>query len=144
MRHTGIQRWLFGSLAAAAIAAMSSATLAEPVPVADPAAPGETAPQPLCCGIPPRGEVTADQVFGRWVVTHAPIGLPMQAGDRVEFRRDGALATAHGVCRFAVLRAELTIGCAAGDVTGDVRFDGDDKLIWRHDGSEAVFLSPAD
>lgn len=58
--------------------------------------------------------------------------------------RDGALVTVRGACRFAVLRAELTVGCAEGAAMGDVRFDGDDKLIWRHERREAIVLAPVD
>jgi hypothetical protein len=88
--------------------------------------------------------VTADQVFGRWVVMHAPIGMPMRAGEKVEFRGDGTLATARGPCRFAVLRAELTVSCAEKAEAGEVRFEDDTTLIWRHDGREMIFVAPTD
>lgn len=145
MQCTGIHNSIRGSLAAAAIVAAGSVSLAEqPVLVADPTTFDDGTLAPRCCGGPMPGEVSADQVFGRWFVSRAPAGQALRAGDRVEFRGDGALATAHGVCRFAVLRAELTVGCDDGAVSGDVRFDGDDKLIWRHAGGETVFVAPAD
>jgi hypothetical protein len=97
----------------------------------------------LCCGVPPRDEVTADQVFGRWVVTTPGIGL-LRAGDRIEFRRDGTVSTAAGPCRFAVLRAELTVACAEKSESGPLRFVDDTKLIWRIDGSQATFIVPAE
>ena len=99
-----------------------------------PGAPDEPAAGPPCCGVPPRDEVTADHVFGRWVVLGAAVGAPLRAGDRVEFRTDGTLATNRGACRYAVLRAELTVTCADSSASGELRFVDDTKLIWRHDG----------
>ena len=85
-----------------------------PVLAADP---GEPAAQPLCCGVPPRDEATADHVFGRWIVTEAGIGAPLREGQQLEFRRDGRLDTnaRKGMCRYSILRAELTIACADGN-----------------------------
>lgn len=140
-------RRLRGALAAVAIAvgaAGAGSALPEgPIAAADPGARDENAQQPPCCGVPPRGEAAADHVFGRWVVLRAGIGTPMRAGDRVEFRDDGRLETPRGVCRFAVLRAELTIACAGRSEIGDLRFEDDTKLIWRHDGGETIFLAPS-
>jgi hypothetical protein len=68
----------------------------------------------------------------------------MRAGERVEFRRDGALNTGRGACRFAVLRAELTVTCADKARSGEVRFQDDTKLIWRHEGKEMIFVAPTD
>ncbi len=135
-----LRSWLL----AAAMASFGAAVCAEqPIPAADPATPSEDARTTLCCGVPPADEVTADQVVGRWVVSRAPIGLPARIGESVAFKRDGTLQTARGVCRFAVLRAELTVACAGKEETGEVRFE-DDKLIWRHDGRETIFIAPAD
>lgn len=143
----GSEMWCRGFyrvVAAAAVLAGTGAALAEqPILVADPGT-DEGAQPPLCCGVPSREEVTADQVFGRWVVVHAPIGMPVRAGERVEFRGDGTLATARGPCRFAVLRAELTVSCAEKAEAGEVRFGDDTKLIWRHDGRETIFVAPTD
>ena len=135
---------LRGLIAAAAFAGCAAAAHAErPFPVADPGTLEENARQPLCCDVPPRGEAPADHVFGRWVVVHAGIGAPMRAGEQVEFRDDGGLATPRGLCRFAVLRAELTIACAGKADVGDIRFEDDTKLIWRHEGRETIFIAPA-
>jgi hypothetical protein len=109
----------------------------------EPRMPDET-PAPLCCGVPPADEVTADQIFGHWVVTKSSIGAPLRSGERVEFRRDGTLGTAHGPCRFAVLRAELAVTCAGRSQSGEVSFVDDTKLIWRLDGREMMFVAPAD
>jgi hypothetical protein len=145
MRRAGLHLWILRSAAAAAFAGAGAASLAEqPIPVADPGTYEDGGQRPLCCGVPPGDEVTADQVFGRWVVTHAPIGMAMRTGERVEFRRDGTLATARGPCRFAVLRAELTVSCADKAEAGEVRLEDDTKLIWRHDGREMIFVAPTD
>ena len=105
----------------------------------------EDAPKPrLCCGVPPRDEVTADQVFGRWVVTNTGVGVPFRSGERVEFRADGTIITKRGPCRFAVLRAELTVTCADKAKSGELRFVDDTKLIWRLDGRETMFVAPTD
>lgn len=144
MRRAGSGGSILMSIAGAFMLAATGAARAEqPVLVADPGT-DEGAQPPLCCGVPSRDEVTADQVFGRWVVTHAPIGMPMRAGERVEFRGDGTLATARGACRYAVLRAELTVSCAEKTEAGAVRFEDDTKLIWRHDGREMIFVAPTD
>lgn len=135
---------LRGLTAAAAFVGCAAAALAEqPIPAADPGTLEENARQPLCCGVPPRAEATADHVFGRWVVLRAGIGAPMHAGEQVEFRDDGGLATPRGLCRFAVLRAELTIECAGNSNVGDMRFEDDTKMIWRHEGRETIFIAPA-
>ena len=140
MRHQSLSK-----LVAAVCAGATAASLAEqPMPAADPGTLDESAKSPLCCGVPPRDEVTADQVFGRWVVSHAGIGTPLRAGERVEFRKDGTVNTPRGACRFAVLRAELVVTCADGARSGAVRFEDDTKLIWRHDGRETIFLAPTD
>jgi hypothetical protein len=146
MRRNGIQGWAIRGFAAALVSAVTVATsLADqPTLVADPGMLGEGAQNPLCCGVPQRDEVTADHVFGRWVVMQAPIGMPMRTGESVEFRRDGTLTTARGPCRFAVLRGELTVSCADRANAGEVRFEDDTKLIWRHDGREMIFLAPTD
>lgn len=111
---------------------------------ADPGTLDETARSPLCCGVPPRDEVTADHVFGRWVVSKAGAGAPMRQGERVEFKRDGSIDTPRGACRFAILRAELTVTCADKARAGELRFEDDTKLIWRHDGKEMIFVAPTD
>jgi len=126
-----------------------AATLAAPgfVSAAKAAEPGlddESAKAPLCCGVPPGDEVTADQVFGRWVVRNAGIGAPVRTGENVDFRADGTLSTARGPCRFAVLRAELTVTCAAKSDSGEVRFVDDTKMIWRLDGKDLIFIAPAE
>ena len=146
MRRSGSRTWAIRTLAAAIVsAATAAASLAEqPTLVADPGTLDERAQTPLCCGVPQRDEVTADHVFGRWVVTRAPIGMPMRTGESAEFRRDGTLSTARGPCRFAVLRAELTVSCADKAEAGAVRFEDDTKLIWRHDGREMIFIAPTD
>jgi hypothetical protein len=115
-----------------------------PTRAGDPGALDEPASGPHCCGVPPRDEVTADQVFGRWVVHKAGMGTPFRAGERVEFRSDGTFTTASGACRFAVLRAELTVTCADKQRSGEVKFIDDSKLIWRHDGREMMFVAPTD
>jgi hypothetical protein len=128
---------------ALATALVAGAVHAEqPMTAADPSVPGEG--QPLCCGVPPPDEVTADQVFGRWVVSKPGVGVPMRRGERIEFRNDGTVTTARGVCRFAVLRAELTVTCADKAQSGEIRFEDDTKLIWRHDGKEMIFVAPTD
>jgi hypothetical protein len=143
MRRVIVQGWrLRGALAAMLIAGAASAQ--EPMPAADPGTIDEGATAPLCCGVPPADETTADQVFGRWVVSKAGAGAPLRQGERVEFRPDGFLSTASGACRFAVLRAELTVTCADATQSGDVRFEDDTKLIWRHDGKEMIFVAPTD
>jgi hypothetical protein len=132
-------------VAAVALVGAGALSLAEqPILVADPGTPDEGAQRPICCGVPPRDEVTADHVFGRWVVMQAPIGMQMRAGEKVEFRDDGTLATARGACRYAVLRAELTVSCAEKVEAGEVTFEDDTKLIWRHDGREMIFVAPTD
>ncbi len=110
----------------------------------EPGALEETASAPLCCGVPPRAEVTAHAVFGRWVVSGGIVGAPLRRGERVEFRRDGTLATARGPCRFAILRAELTVSCADKELSGEVRFVDDTKLIWRLEGKQMMLIAPAD
>jgi hypothetical protein len=133
------------AFAAAALLACASLALAEkPMPATDPGTLDETARSPLCCGVPPRDEVTADHVFGRWVVSKAGAGAPMRQGERVEFKRDGSVSTASGACRFAILRAELTVTCADKARAGEIRFEDDTKLIWRHDGKEMIFVAPTD
>ncbi len=131
-----------GLLATVMVALGATAQAEQPFTVGDPATPIPNAP--LCCGVPPADEVTADQVVGRWVVSRAAIGMPARGGESVHFRSDGTLTTAHGACRFAILRAELTVTCAGKMETGEVRFEDDTKLIWRHDGRETVFIAPAD
>jgi len=125
-----------------------AATLAAPgfVSAAKAAEPGlddESAKAPLCCGVPPRDEVTADQVFGRWVVSKPGVGQ-LHSGEQLEFRRDGTLNTASGPCRYAVLRAELTVTCADKSRSGEVSFVDDTKMIWRLDGRATMFIAPAD
>jgi hypothetical protein len=146
MRHGGVQAWVFRSVAAAiSYGAVAAAPLADgPAPVADPGTFDRGAQTGLCCGVPQRDEVTADQVFGRWVVTYAPVGMPLRTGESVEFRRDGTLATARGACRYAVLRAELSVSCAGRADVGELRYEDDTKLIWRHDGREMIFVAPTD
>lgn len=134
---------LRGMAAALVLFAAGAARAEQPVLVADPGT-DEGAGPPLCCGLPSRDEVTADQVFGRWVVMHAPVGMPIKTAEKVEFRDDGVLATARGACRYAVLRAELTVSCAEKADVGEVRFEDDTKLIWRHDGREMIFVAPTD
>lgn len=146
MRLAEIQRAALRATAAAfALVGAGAVSFAEqPIPVADPGTLEEGAQRPLCCGVPQRDEVTADHVFGRWVVLRAPLGIPMKAGELVEFHGDGKLATAHGACRFAVLRAELSVSCTDHKQIGEVRFEDDTRLIWRHEGREAIFIAPAD
>jgi hypothetical protein len=133
-----------GALAALLVAGACAASAEEPMTAADPGTLDESAKSPLCCGVPPADEVTADQVFGRWVVSKSGAGAPLRQGERVEFRRDGFMSTAQGACRFAVLRAELTVTCADKAQSGEVRFEDDTKLIWRHDGKEMIFVAPTD
>jgi hypothetical protein len=142
-------------VAAAALAAafVAAATMFAPTRAAEPARGFEP---PLCCGVPAPDEVTADQVFGRWVIMRAGVGAPVQRGERIEFRRDGTLAIDGRVCRFAILRAELSVACdedggvrslarkRPAEVTGDVRFVDDTKLIWRIDDKATVHIAPAD
>ena len=111
---------------------------------AEPGLDDESAKAPLCCGVPPADEVTADQVFGRWVVRNAGIGAPVRPGENVDFRADGTLSTVRGPCRFAVLRAELTVTCAEQSESGEVRFVDDTKIIWRLDGKDLIFIAPAE
>lgn len=140
-----LHRTLGGTLAAALlIGAAASARAQSASPAADPGTLEEPTQSPLCCGVPPADEVTADQVFGRWVVSQSGAGAQIRQGERVEFRRDGFMSTAQGACRFAVLRAELTVTCAENSQTGDLRFEDDTKLIWRHDGKEMIFVAPTD
>ena len=138
------RRSLRGLLAVAMLGGATASLAERPLPVADPGTLDGSAMPPLCCGVPPRDEVAADQVFGRWIVTHAGIGTPMRAGERVEFRDDGVVNTARGPCRFAILRAELTVSCAGREQSGEIRFEDDTKLIWRHDGREMIFVAPTD
>lgn len=114
-----------------------------PVLAADP---GEPVPGNLCCAVPPRDEATADHVFGRWVVTQAGIGAPLREGQRIEFRRNGELDinASSGVCRYSVLRAELTVACAGGTRQGQIEFIDDTKAIWRIEGHAPVTIAPAD
>lgn len=144
MRRTGIHKFALRGSAVVLFGAGSVSLAEQAIPVADPGALDEGAQRPFCCGVPPRDEVTANQVFGRWVVIRAPIGMPMRAGERVEFRGDGTLATARGPCRFAVLRAELTVSCAERADVGEVRFEDATTLIWRRDGREMIFVAPTD
>ncbi|MCW5771596.1 MAG: hypothetical protein KIT16_08180 [Rhodospirillaceae bacterium] len=142
-----------GAVAGACFAAAVIAGLTgfAPAFAADPSEQGD---DPPCCGAPSRDEVTADQVFGRWVVMRAPIGMGVRPGDIVEFRpdgtvhdgaiRDGSVGAYRGACRFAILRAEMTLACADNTHSGMATFDGDNKLIWRQDGNTAVFIAPVD
>lgn len=108
------------------------------------AEPGDPAAQPLCCAVPPRDEATADHVVGRWVVLEAGIGAPVREGQRLEFRRDGALTTTLGACRYSILRAELTVACAGGTRQGRLEFIDDDKVVWRVEGEAPVTIAPVD
>ncbi len=140
-------RWRRAPLGIARVSACAAILLALGIGAAkadDPRPADEETRKPLCCGVPPPGEVTADQVFGRWVVTKSGIGAPLRPGERVEFRADGTLNTSRGPCRFAVLRAELTVTCADKAQSGELRFVDDTKLIWRHDGRETLFVAPTD
>jgi len=133
----GVPSRLFACVIAAALSTGAAQA-------ADPTGLDDAAKSPLCCGVPPRDEVTADQVFGRWVVREGNIGSRLRRGAIVEFQRDGTLVTDRGPCRFAILRAELTITCADKQQTGEVRFVDDTKLIWRLDGKETTLIAPAD
>jgi len=140
-----LHRILGGSFASVLLIGAAAGALAQSAaPAADPGTLEDTPTSSLCCGVPPRDEVTADQVFGRWVVSKVGVGAPVRAGERIEFRPDGTMTTARGVCRFAVLRAELTVTCADKSQSGAVSFIDDTKLIWRHEGREMIFVAPTD
>ena len=133
---------LFAALAFCAFAAPLAAGFGV-AQAGEPGALDEPVGPPLCCGVPPRDEVTADQVFGRWVVSKPGVGQ-LHSGEQLEFRRDGTLNTASGPCRYAVLRAELTVTCADKSRSGEVSFVDDTKMIWRLDGRATMFIAPAD
>ena len=137
-----LQRILGGAFASALL--IGAAAGQSPAPAADPGTLEDTPKSPLCCGVPPADEVTADQVFGRWVVNKVGVGAPLKAGERVEFRPDGTMSTPSGACRFAILRAELTVTCADKSQSGELSFVDDTKLIWRHEGREMIFVAPTD
>jgi hypothetical protein len=140
-----LPRILGGAFASALLIGAAASALAQSAsPAADPGTLEDTPQSPLCCGVPPADEVTADQVFGRWVVSKVGIGAPLRVGERVDFRPDGTMTTARGACRFAVLRAELTVTCAEKSQSGAVSFIDDTKLIWRHEGREMIFVAPTD
>ncbi len=96
--------------------------------------------EPLCCAVPPRDEATADHLVGRWVVIEAAPGAPFQHGQRLVFRRDGAVASAIGICRYSILRAELTVVCPDGTRQGTLEFVDDDKVVWRVEGEAPVTI----
>ena len=152
MQENSLTRWRLGAAAGVAAAALAAAFLVAmtgfaPTRAAEPG----LADKPTCCGVPPRGEVTADHVFGRWVVMRAGVGSPLRVGDQVDFRTDGTVTVGIRVCRYAVLRAELTVNCGPGADTGaapvsaggEVRLD-DNKLLWRLDEKSTVYIAPAD
>lgn len=145
-RISGIRRRARAATALARLALapvlLAAASAVGPAGAGEPG--DEAAKEPLCCGVPPRDEVTADLVFGRWVVTKGGIGSPLRSGERIEFRRDGTLATSRGPCRFAVLRAELTVTCADRSQTGEVRFVDDTKLLWRLGDKDVLLIAPTD
>ncbi len=115
-----------------------------PALAADPeAAPGAAPPLDRREPLQPR-DVTADQVFGNWVVRNAGIGTGLEKGERVAFRNDGTFDSRSGLCRFAILRAELTIACHDGIRSGDVEFVSDERILWRVDGASPVVIVPAD
>jgi hypothetical protein len=145
------------AVAAAALAAAFIAAITGFVPTRA-GEPERSTEEPLCCGVPPAGEVRADHVFGRWVVMRAGIGAPVRAGDQMEFLADGTVKIGNRLCRYAVLRAELSLSCAdevptaktesegrpPSAVRGDLRFVDDTKLIWRLDAKSSVHIAPAD
>ena len=152
MQENSPTRWRLGAAAGIAAAALAAALVVAmtgfaPTRAAEP----ERAGEPLCCGVPLQGEVTADHVFGRWVVMRAAIDSPLRTGDRIEFRADGTVTIGLRACRYAVLRAELTLSCAEdtetgaapANVRGEVRID-DNKLLWRLDAKSTVHIAPAD
>jgi hypothetical protein len=105
---------------------------------------GEPATQPLCCAVPPREEATADHLVGRWVVTEAAPGAPVREGQRLAFRRDGAVTSALGACRYSILRGELTVVCPNGTRQGTIEFVDDDKVVWRVEGEAPVTIETAE
>lgn len=153
-------RWRERAVAAVAAAALAAAFIAAvtgfvPTRAGEPERP---AGEPLCCGVPPADEVRADHVFGRWVVLRAGIGAPVRTGDQLEFHADSTLTFGSRACRYAILRAELSLSCADDvpaarsrsdtraprPVRGDLRFVDDTKLICRLDEKSSVFIAPAD
>jgi len=122
------------------IAALLLAILAPPAL----AETGEPAAEPLCCAVPPREEATADHLVGRWVVTEAAPGAPVKPGQRLAFRRDGAVTSALGTCSYSILRAELTVVCPNGTRQGTLEFVDDDKVVWRVEGEAPVTIETAE
>ncbi len=100
--------------------------------------------QPLCCAVPPREEATADHLVGRWVVTEAAPGAPVREGQRLAFSRDGAVTSTLAVCRYSLLRAELTVVCPNGTRQGTLEFVDDDKVVWRVEGEAPVTIETAE
>lgn len=160
MEPSSRSSWRERVIAAVAAAALAMAFVAAATGFA-PARAGEPdrlAEEPLCCGVPPHDEVRADHVFGRWVVMRAGIGAPVRPGDQLEFRSDGTAKVGGRACRYAVLRAELTLACAddvptarslsegrdPASARGDLRFVDGNRLLWRLDDKSSVHIAPAD
>jgi hypothetical protein len=102
-----------------------------------------TAPRP-CCGAPLRGELTADQMVGRWIVLRAGIDTGLKPGEKVRFRRDGSMITHAGACRFAILREELTVACDRATRSGDAHFIDDNRVLWRQGPDSVLFMAPVE
>src|ERR1043166_3499820 len=97
MTHTPCLPKKSSCFSAPALCLAAASLLATPsfaqTQVADPNE--EAGAGPLCCAVPPPDEVTADHVFGRWVVSTPGIAAK-RAGERYEFRRDGTLQSSKG------------------------------------------------
>lgn len=136
-----IPRILGHALSLPVLCAAAFAAFQAPAVAADP---GDPVAQPLCCAVPPRDEATADHVVGRWVVTEAGVGAPVRPGQRLTFGRDGAVTTSLGACRYAILRAELTLTCPFGTTLGELEFVDEETVIWRVEGQPPITITPAE
>ncbi len=86
--------------------------------------------------------ISADLVFGRWIVAKADTTYAGAPGAAVEFRSDGTVRLADRQCRFAVLAGEMAAHCGGIVRTGDLHFADEQTLIWSLDG-ETIVLVPA-
>lgn len=86
--------------------------------------------------------ISADLVFGRWIVARADTPYAGTPGTAVEFRHDGTVRLADRPCRFAVLAGEMAAHCGGIVRTGDLHFADEQTLIWSLDG-ETIVLVPA-
>lgn len=127
-------------IACAAVRVIGAMLLAVSLARLAPAETAEPSREKLCCAVPSGDEAPADHMIGQWRVTESHHGMPLQMGDRVTFRRDGTMAGASGICRYAMLRGELTVSCANCTRQGTLEFLDDDRAVWHVDGGSSVTI----